>query len=195
MVPIGNRRRSLAALAVLGAVCAFGPARAEDLPQMERRCINDHAGLLGKKARAAIRGLCDKARDDGVEMMVVTVGSLGDFEPRPLSLDTFVQDVFDMWEIDYDAANHAILLFIARKERQLRIRMGEAFAEKARKRAHRILRRTIGPGLGRGASRAIRRGFGQLYHKVARPHIRARERERERKRKAAQRKRGVVDFD
>jgi uncharacterized protein len=177
-----------------GLLCACllvsaGSAVAEELPQVDQECINDHGKLLGKADRAKIRSLCKKAQDDGVQMVVVTVRSLGEF--KPLNLDQFVDDVFDEWDIEYDAANHAIMLFVARKERQIRIRMGEAYPEKAWKTAKNVMRRTVGPSLGRGASGGIRRGFARLYTEVAKPHIRTRKREEE----AAKRKRGVVNFE
>lgn len=179
-----------------GLLCAWllvsaGSAVAEELPRVDQECINDHAKVLGKADRAKIRALCKKAQDDGVQMVVVTVRSLGEFKPRPLNLDQFVDDVFDEWDIEYDAANHAIMLFVARKERQIRIRMGEAYPEKAWNTAKNVMRRTVGPSLRRGASGGIRRGFARLYGEVAKPHIKARKREEE----AAKRKRGVVNFE
>jgi len=180
-----------AGLLCVGAFLPAGRATAEELPTVDQECVNDHAKVLSKADRAKVRALCKKAQDDGVQMVVVTVSSLGDFQPRPLNLDTFVDDVFDEWEIEYDAANHAIMLFVARKERQIRIRMGEAYPDRAWQTAKNIMRRTVGPSLGRRASSGIRQGFVRLYKEVAKPHIRTRKREE----REAKRKRGTVNFE
>ena len=186
-----GRLKRLGGGLVCGLVVWSGVAVAEELPQVDQECINDHAKVMRKADKAKIRKQCKKAQDDGVQMVVVTVRSLGDFQPRPLNLDQFVEDVFDEWDIEYDAANHAIMLFVSRKERQIRIRMGEAYPDKAWKKTKNIMGRTVGPSLGRNPSGAIRRGFDRLYKEVAKPHIKARKREEE----AAKRKRGVVNFD
>ncbi len=189
MVRVLKKSWFTAGLLCAGLLMFAGSALAEELPRVDQECFNDHAKLLGKADRAKIRSLCKKAQDDGVQMVVVTVRSLAEF--KPLNLDQFVDDVFDEWDIEYDDANSAIMLFVARKERQIRIRMGEAYPDKAWKTAKNVMRRTVGPSLGRRASSGIRRGFTRLYKEVAKPHIRARKREEE----AAKRKRGVVNFE
>jgi len=183
-------------LAILAGVLLSGSSLQtaqgrEEFPSTERECTNDHAGLVGKKDRAAIRSLCKKAEKDGVHMVVVTIKTLDDYRPRPLSLDTFVDDLFDEWDIDYDAANEAIMLFVARKERQIRIRMGDGYGDRAWKKAQHIMRRTVGPALGRRPSTGIRKGFARLYNEVARPHIKA----KKRRVQAEKRKRGIVNFE
>jgi uncharacterized membrane protein YgcG len=166
-------------------------ARADETPSTEATCLNDHAGVVSAKDAKRIKALCQKAERDHVQMMIVTVRSLADYQPRPLNLDTFVDDIFDEWDIEYDAAKDAIFLFVARKEHQIRIRLGDAYGDKARKKAQHVMRKTVGPTLRRGTSAGLRRGFSRLYKEVALPRIqRLKREEQERKRKQ-----GVVNFE
>ncbi len=183
-------RAALAGVVLTGLSLTTARAR-EEFPSLDRECTNDHAGLVGKKDRAAIRSLCKKASKDGVHIIVVTVKTLDDYRPRPLSLDAFVDDLFDDWDITYDAANEAIMLFVARKERQIRIRMGDGYPDRAWKKARHILRRTVSPALGRRPSAGIRKGFARLYNEVAKPSIKA----KKSRLQAEKRKRGVVKFE
>ena len=86
---------------------------------------------------------------------------------------------------------HQPRLFGARKERQLRIRLGDGDGDRAWKQAQHIMRRTVGPALGRRPSTGIRKGFVRLYNEVARPHIKA----KKRRVQAEKRKRGIVNFE
>ncbi|MBN2496081.1 MAG: TPM domain-containing protein [Deltaproteobacteria bacterium] len=181
----------LAGLLVAILACVHGPVRAVDLPATDERCVNDHAGIVGKQDRTAIRSLCHKARKDGVEMVVVTIRSLEEHEVRSSRLDFFVDEIFDDWDIDYDAASSAIMLFVSHKDRQIRIRMGEKFNDKAWKKASQIMRHTVGPGLRRRPSRCIRKGFDRLFREVAEPYICA----EKKKAKKTDPKRGRVNFE
>ena len=162
-----------------------------ELPSTEARCINDHGGLLSKADESKFKSLCDKARKDGVQMMIVTVKSLDDYSVRASRLDFFVDNLFDEWDIEYDAASSAILVFASRKERQVRLRMGDHYPDKAWKHAERIVKRNLGPSVARRSSAGIRKGMADLYGKVAKPYIKKKKRAEQ----EAQRKRGTVNFD
>jgi uncharacterized protein len=182
----------LVPIALLVILLGAGPADArEELPALEGKCCNDHAGIISKKDESAIRALCEKAEKGGVQMMVVTLASLDGLGARAMRLDAVVDQLFDDWDIEYDAANDAILLFVARKERQIRIRMGEGYGEQANRKAQNVMRSTVGPALRRRASAGIRQGFDRLYREVAKPRIQ----EKKRKADEDQRKRGIVNFE
>ena len=132
-----------------------GTGAALEVPSTEAKCINDHGNMLSKKDEARFKSLCDKARKDGVEMMIVTVKSLEDYSVRPSRLDFLVDNLFDEWDIEYDAASSAILVFASRKERQVRLRMGDHFPDKSWKKAERIIKRSLGPSVARRSSAGI----------------------------------------
>lgn len=175
----------VACLALPRSLAAF------EVPSTEAKCVNDHGKMLSKKDEARFKSLCDKARENGVEMMIVTVKSLEDYSVRASRLDFLVDNLFDDWDINYDAASSAILVFAARKERQVRLRMGDHFPDKSWKKAERIIKRNLGPSVARRSSAGIRKGMAALYSQVAKPFIK----DMKRKERAAQRKRGTVNFD
>ena len=164
---------------------------AGELPSTETRCINDHGGLVSKADEAKFKSLCNRARKNGVQMMLVTVKSLDEYEVRSSRLDFFVDSLFDDWDIEYDEASSAIMVFVARKERQVRLRMGDHFSDKSWKKAERIIKRGFGPSVARRSSVGIRKGMASLYTQVAKPFIKT----QKRKERAAKIKRGTVNFD
>ncbi len=187
-----TKTMALAALVAFQAMFVCFSAKAQDdVPSLDNKCFNDHAHMVGKRDRAAIRALCRKADKSGVPMMVVTVKSVSDYNVRPMRFDSFVTDVFDEWDIEYDQANRAILLFVARKEHQIRIKLGDGYPDKAWKKAKNIMVRTVGPSLRRRASSGIRRGFARLYREVVKPYVRA----QKRKDDLEKSKRGHVNFE
>jgi len=160
--------------AVLLILGSYEVSAREQYPTTDEKCFNDHAGIIKKRDGAAMRSLCRKAAKGDVTMMVVTVGSLGDYRPRPLSVDRFVDDIFNDLDVDYEAGKNAILLFISREENEFRIVMGDNFANPLRKKAGRIIRQTLVPNFRRRRrSRGVRLTCARLYHKVVSPHIRA----------------------
>lgn len=185
----GSRSVVCAGVFTLLVVCLAGSAVGrEEPPPMDEACVNDHGRVLSKKAQAAIKAICKKADKEGVPIGVVTVRSLAPYGVR--NLDSFVDDLFDEWDIDYDASNDAILLFVAHKEREVRIRMGDGYPDGSWKKAKNIMRRTVGPALRRNPSGAVSKGIGRLFTEVAKPQIRA----KKRKEDDAKRKRGTVNF-
>lgn len=171
--------------------CAGAHAQA-DLPSLEKKCINDHAGVVSRKDASIIKSFCRKADKKDVHMMVVTVGSLDDFQPRPLSVDRFADSVFDSWDTGYEEGGDALLVFLSIEENEFRVLMGDRYENRLRRKASGIIRGTLVPDFRRRRrSRGIRRMYARMYRDVVKPHIRALEKERQKQRQG----KGVVDFD
>lgn len=191
-IRICSRTTWLLAGAAVWLVSAVAHAQA-DLPSLDETCINDHAGVVGKKDASVMRSLCRKAGKDKVYMMVVTVKSLDDFRPRPLSVDRFADSIFDSWDTGYEEGGDALLVFISIKENEFRVLMGDRYEDRLRRKAVGIIRNTLVPDFRRRRrSRGIRRMAVRMYRDVVKPHIRALKKERQ---KQQQQGRGVVDFD
>ena len=145
-----------------------------EMPSTEEKCINDHAGTMKKGDLSKIKSLCKKAEQDKVHMMVVTIGSLDDFPPRPLSIDRFADELFDGWDIGYEEGADAVMLFISVKENEFRILMGDRYEDKLRKKGTKIIRGTLVSNFRRRRrSQGIRQTYSRLFHEVVTPHIRA----------------------
>jgi uncharacterized membrane protein YgcG len=164
-----------------------------DLPETDEACINDHAEVVGKADLNSIRSLCRKASREKVFMMVVTVDSLDDFRPRPLSVDRFADTIFDEWDTGYEESGDALMLFISVKENEFRVLMGDRYKDRLRKKASGIVRHTLVPDFRRRKrSRGIRKAYARMYHEVVKPHIRDLKKANQRKPKPGE---GVIDFD
>ncbi len=176
-------RQALGAALMMLAFLASRPAGAsEQYPALDEECFNDHAGVMGRKDLAAIKSLCRKASKGKVNMMVVTVKSLDDFRPRPLSVDRFVDTVFEDWDIGYEEGKNAVLLFVSIAENEFRIVMGDNYTDRLRKKAGGIIRKSLVPAFRhRLKSQGIRKAYAALYHQVVAVQIRAQAKARRRR--------------
>ncbi|HOX45685.1 MAG TPA: TPM domain-containing protein [Myxococcota bacterium] len=189
---IDARRRVGWGLMLGSLVMACLPAAArEEPPAMDDPCVNDHGGLLGPKDLAAVRAVCEKARKQKIAITVVTVESLELHKSRLQGMERFVDDLFDEMDVEYEEQANAILLFVARKEREIRVRVGDGYAERSHKTVAGIIRGTVGPLLRRSPSAAVRKGVDRLWDEVGRSRVRELEKERQ----ARERKRGIVNFE
>jgi uncharacterized membrane protein YgcG len=177
------RNLFLTALIGLFICLSVEPAVAQDqYPSTDEECYNDHAGTISKGDRKAIKSLCRMAKKEKVILMVVTSKSLDDFQPRPLSVDRFVDDVFNDLDVDYEEGKDAVLLFISAKENEFRIVMGDNYSENLRKKASKIIRGTLVPDFRRRKrSRGIKKTFSRIFYEIASPHIKELKKAKKRK--------------
>lgn len=165
--------QAIGAMLMTALLAAWSPAgAAEQYPNLDEKCFNDHAGVLGSRDQATIKSLCKKAAKGKVDMMVVTVKSLDDFRPRPLSVDRFVDTVFEDWDIGYEEGKNAVLLFVSVKDNEFRIVMGDNYADRLRKKARGIIMHSLVPSFRhRRRSQGVRKAYAALYHQVVKPQI------------------------
>ena len=146
----------------------------DEYPSLDAECLNDHASVIKKRDKAKIKSLCKKADKDNAPFMVVTVGSLSDYDPQPFSIDLFVQTIFNDWDTGYEQKGQAVMLFVALKEREFRIFVGDEYIDRLRNKASKIIRTVLAADFRyRKHSRGIRRTMGKLFDDVVKPHIRA----------------------
>lgn len=174
---------------LLGA--ATGGWARDEPPAMDDACLNDHGSMVGSKDGRAIQTVCEQARKEGIALTVVTVQSLEGHKSRLQSMERFVDDLFDELDVEYDDQQNAILLFISRQEREIRVRVGDGYSDRAHKTVSGIIRGSIGPQLRRNPSGAVRKGVERLWQEIGRPRVR----EIEKDRRAKEQKRGVVKFE
>ena len=156
-----------------------GWALAEELPSLQRKCINDHAGMVSAGDKDSIQSLCEKADREDIKMMVVTVNALDDYHPKPLRVDRFVDDVFEEWDTGYEQGGDAIMMFISKKEREFRVVMGDRYDDRLRKKSSEIIESTLVPAFRKnGVSSGIRQGFRRIFNEVVAPHVFAKRKEK-----------------
>ena len=158
---------------------AAGRAGAEEFPSLQRKCINDHAGMVSAGDKDSILSLCEKADREDIKMMIVTVNALDEFHPKPLRVDRFVDDVFEEWDTGYEQGGDAIMMFISKKEREFRVVMGDRYDDRLRKKSSEIIESTLVPAFRKnGVSSGIRQGFRRIFNEVVAPHVFAKRKEK-----------------
>lgn len=90
--------------------------------------INDYAGLLTSTDVAAVRTLLsDLKSTHGIETVVVTIGSINDYETGATTIESFATGLFNTWGIGDAARNDGVLLLVAAKDRKVRVELGSGY--------------------------------------------------------------------
>ncbi|MCE5300113.1 MAG: TPM domain-containing protein [Spirochaetia bacterium] len=135
--------------------------------------ISDFAGVLAQTDKLSISEmLASVKRETGIEMQVVTIRALDDFEAAQDGIEGYAADLFRNWKVGGDTGNGAVLL-ISVNDRQIAVEAGgmdEKFYEK-------IMTEVIQPGMvphfkeddyGRGiyeGARALKKIFSTPQHR------------------------------
>jgi uncharacterized protein len=96
-------------------------SRAEDTKNIHPRgYVTDLAGVIGTDTRARLESLCSELEQKtGVQMAIVTVGSL-----EGQDVETYAVDLFKQLGIGKKKDNRGVLLLVAPHERKYRIEVG-----------------------------------------------------------------------
>jgi len=116
-------------------------------PQPDSGYITDKANILGKKAENRIeRWLWDIEKKTGVEIIVVTIGSIKDFPGTPNStIEEFAKGLFNKYGIGNLPANNGVLLLVSLGDRKARIELGASYGHVRDADVQRIMDRIIVP--------------------------------------------------
>ncbi len=119
------------ALLLLAAASLFAalPARAQNgYPEPQEPYVNDFAGLLTPDTASSIRALLADLRSTrGIEMTVVTIGSINDYRTGDSTLESFATNLFNTWGIGSAQRNDGVLLLVAVQDRRMRIEVGSGY--------------------------------------------------------------------
>ena len=108
--------------------CLFvGPHAAEGLPPDNKSLpdplgyVSDHAGVLEADWKARVRSVCqDLERKTGVEMVAVTVTTLGPYA----TAHEYAEALYQRWGIGTAQQEHGILVLLVLNERQAAVTVG-----------------------------------------------------------------------
>lgn len=91
--------------------------------------VTDHAGLLSDGEEERIeRWLWEAESRSGVEIIVVTIDSIGHYTGTPnASIEAFATALFDRYGIGNLPENDGVLLLVAASDRKARIELGAAY--------------------------------------------------------------------
>lgn len=103
-----------------------------ELPQPKNLYINDFANILEahdyQKIEKQLKNLREKS---GIEMTIVTLSSMGDYitieKDDSKQIDIFTAKLFKSWSLSNQTTNKGIMILIASKERQIKIKFGQLY--------------------------------------------------------------------
>lgn len=102
-------------------------ALGETYPDYYSTYVNDFADLIEPETEARIEAALKAVKADrGVEMTVVTIHSLGDYDARGDIAD-YATNLFNHWGVGDPERNDGILILIADQDRSMRIALGSGY--------------------------------------------------------------------
>lgn len=120
--------RLIGALSLALLLIAPSAYAQSDYPPRTDQVINDYADLLTTSDADTIRSLVQELRNEtGIELVVVTIGSIDDYAVPDTTIESFATNMFNTWGIGSRERNDGILLLVARNDRKVRIELGSGF--------------------------------------------------------------------
>ncbi|MCR8723252.1 TPM domain-containing protein [Frigidibacter sp. ROC022] len=105
---------------------AAGPARAQTYPDHVTDTVNDFADLLDDEAEARITDELVSLREDiGVEMTVVTIKALADYDAG--DIEDFATGLFNSWGVGDASRNDGIMILVSETDREMRLVLGAGY--------------------------------------------------------------------
>lgn len=148
------RKRSVFWTAVLGVLLLLGWGLLQAVavlaqttyPQANDQYVNDYADVIQSGDEAQIRSLLTEYEaSSGVQISVMTVRSLADFDTGDRTIEQFATNLFNEWGLGDASRNDGILLLVAVADRELRIEVGSGYGTAYDGRMQRIIDQIIIP--------------------------------------------------
>ncbi len=116
----------------LGIVLVFlltsAVVNAQTYPSQTDPYINDFANLLTPQTEPVLRGLLETFKaEHGVDMVVVTINRVGQYNTGDSTIESFATRLFNTWGIGSAATNRGILLLVAVDDRKVRLEVGRGY--------------------------------------------------------------------
>src|SRR5437867_12167167 len=99
-----------------------------DYPKPVDDHVDDFAKVLTEDAAAKVKEIARAVRSEkGIPIVVVTVGSLADYGASDWSVERYATNLYNEWGLGSKDTKQGVLLFVAVKDRRVRIAVGEGF--------------------------------------------------------------------
>jgi uncharacterized protein len=137
-------------------------------PQPQDTFVNDYAHLLEAEDAANVRTLfAGLKRETGIEAVVVTIGSVNDYQTGAETVESFATNLFNTWGIGDEEANNGVLILVAVKDRKVRIEVGASYENTQNAAMQEVINEHILPSFRQGHySRGIYRGARAVVGKL-----------------------------
>ncbi|MCD6578452.1 TPM domain-containing protein [bacterium] len=101
---------------------------AENYPNHTDDYINDFAKVLNQTDYDAVhKMLSDLEYSTGIELVVVTINSIYDYDTNDLNIESFAKNLFNHWGVGHKKENNGVMLLVAIENRKMRIQLGGGY--------------------------------------------------------------------
>lgn len=137
-------------------------------PQPADSYINDFAGILTAEDEANVRALfTDLRTKNGIEAVVVTIGSINDYGTGDATIESFATNLFNDWGIGNREENNGVLFLVAVNDRKVRIEVGSGYENSQNQNMQEVINEHILPSFRQNNySRGIYRGARAMVGKL-----------------------------
>lgn len=139
--------------------------------------VNDYANVISSADAAQIRDLlAEYEANNGVQMTVLTVRSISEYNTGDATIEQFATNLFNEWGVGQASRNDGVLFLVAVEDRELRIELGSAYGVEFNGRMQRIIDQIIIPyfrqenyslGIHEGSRAIVADLRGQIYESLA----------------------------
>jgi uncharacterized membrane protein YgcG len=99
-------------------------------PASQELLVNDFANVISGETEGYLRGfLGELSANSGIQMTVVTIGSIGDYGTGDTTIESFATNLFNTWGIGDAQRDDGILLLVAVRDRKVRIEVGSGYGD------------------------------------------------------------------
>ncbi len=131
--------------------------------------VTDFASVVSADDKGYLnRMIYQTEKKTGVEMAVLTIGSISDYPAGASGIEEFAAGVFNKWSIGNLPGNNGVLLLVAVKDRKVRIELGAGYGHTKDSQARSIVDRVMVPAFKKGEfSHGIRNGCAAIAAEFA----------------------------
>lgn len=135
---------------LLIAILIPGVGAADPWPEYQSVYVNDFAGTIDSQTEEELTGYLAAVREKhGVEMTVVTIQTVDDFDPAG-SWEDFATRLFNGWGIGDPSRNDGVLFLFAMQDRNMRLEVGSGFVRDWNEAAEDIVQSIMVPAFKEG---------------------------------------------
>lgn len=146
-------------------------------PTADDLYVNDYANVISSADEAQIRDLlAEYEAGNGVQMTVLTVRSISEYNTGDAIIEQFATNLFNEWGVGQASRNDGVLFLVAVEDRELRIELGSAYGVAFDRRMQRIIDQIIIPyfrqdnyslGIHEGSRAIVADLRGEIYESLA----------------------------
>jgi uncharacterized protein len=115
-------------------------------PKSENKYVNDFAKAIDSADAERIKKSLESVEEQtGIEICVVTINSISDYQGTETNFEKFATGLFNTWGIGKQDKNNGVLLLAAIKDRKVRIELGSGYPSSHNQIAAQIIKTDIVP--------------------------------------------------